>query len=163
MVAGHRSLIFINPQRPGAFLKNLLTLPVPKLGYFCAVKRYRYTGLLAILILLLANFAHAQEGYGLEFKAKNIVPELRTALAIPDVQLSAGQDFALSFDLSFVPQSPTYFGYVFRLIALSRALTLPKRPMKEHLVRAMDGAVLEEAELVGVYERPARQALTQAG
>lgn len=116
MVAGHRSLIFINPQRPGAFLKNLLTLPIPKLGYFCAVKRYRYTGLLAILILLLANFAHAQEGYGLEFKAKNIVPELRTALAIPDVQLSAGQDFVLSFDLSFVPQSPTYFGYVFRLI-----------------------------------------------
>lgn len=116
MVAGYRALIFINPRRTGAFLKNLLTLPVPKLGYFCAVKRYRYTGLLAILILLLANFAHAQEGYGLEFKAKNIVPELRTALAIPDVQLSAGHDFTLSFDLSFVPQSPTYFGYVFRLI-----------------------------------------------
>ncbi|PUZ26313.1 hypothetical protein DCC81_19010 [Chitinophaga parva] len=66
--------------------------------------------------MLLAHFAHAQEGYGLEFKAKNIVPEQRTALAIPDVQLSAGHDFTLSFDLSFVPQSSTYFGYVFRLI-----------------------------------------------
>jgi Raf kinase inhibitor-like YbhB/YbcL family protein len=48
--------------------------------------------------------------------------------------------------------------YVFRLIALSRALRLPPRPMKEHLVREMDGAVLDEVELVGVYERLARQA-----
>lgn len=112
----YRALSFINPTRRGTFLKNLLTLTIPKLGYFCIVKRYRYTGLLAILILLLAPFAHAQEGYGLEFKAKNILPELRTAFTIPDVQLSARHDFALSFDLSFVPQSTTYFGYVFRLI-----------------------------------------------
>ncbi|HEY0272966.1 MAG TPA: hypothetical protein VGC22_07255 [Chitinophaga sp.] len=35
---------------------------------------------------------------------------------MPDVQLPARHDFSLSFDLSFAPQSPSYFGYVFRLI-----------------------------------------------
>ncbi len=43
--------------------------------------------------------------------------------------------------------------YVFRLFALSRALKLPARPMKEHLLKEIDGAVLGTVDLVGVYER----------
>ncbi|MFB6456419.1 hypothetical protein ACE38W_14195 [Chitinophaga sp. Hz27] len=77
---------------------------------------YHFTRILAILILALTNLAAAQEGYGLEFRAKNIIPEQRTSLVIPAVPLSNDYDYTLSFDLSFAPLSTSYFGYLFRFI-----------------------------------------------
>ena len=46
--------------------------------------------------------------------------------------------------------------YFFRLYALDRALPDLNRPTKAELVRAMQGHVLAEAELVGTYEKGAR-------
>ncbi|NIG56703.1 hypothetical protein [Chitinophaga sp. Cy-1792] len=77
---------------------------------------YQFTRILAILILALTNRAAAQEGYGLEFRAKNIMPEQRTSLVIPTVPLSNDYDYTLSFSLSFAPLSTSYFGYLFRFI-----------------------------------------------
>lgn len=53
----------------------------------------------------------------------------------------------------FPPVGSGAHRYIFRLFALSRMLALPKRPMKEHLLLEMEGAVLAVTELVGVYER----------
>jgi Raf kinase inhibitor-like YbhB/YbcL family protein len=53
--------------------------------------------------------------------------------------------------------------YQFRLFALSRMLHLPARPMKEHLLQEMEGAVLAETELVGVYTRGGKQAFRETG
>jgi len=43
--------------------------------------------------------------------------------------------------------------YFFKLYALDAKLDLPASTNKEDLLRAMDGHVLEETELVGLYER----------
>jgi Raf kinase inhibitor-like YbhB/YbcL family protein len=57
----------------------------------------------------------------------------------------------------YPPEGHGEHRYVFRLYALSRALYLPVRPMKEDLLRALDGAVLAVDELVGTYERTGEQ------
>lgn len=58
----------------------------------------------------------AQEKYGLEFASKGISQELRTSLELfPETPLTVNDEFSLSFDLSFMPNSPSYFGYVFRI------------------------------------------------
>ncbi|HVQ01841.1 MAG TPA: YbhB/YbcL family Raf kinase inhibitor-like protein [Candidatus Thermoplasmatota archaeon] len=43
--------------------------------------------------------------------------------------------------------------YVFKLYALDTALTLQPGAMKQHLVAAMAGHVVEQAELLGTYTR----------
>lgn len=43
--------------------------------------------------------------------------------------------------------------YFFKLYALDTALTLPEGSTKEALVAAMQGHILAEAELVGLYQR----------
>ena len=43
--------------------------------------------------------------------------------------------------------------YIFKLYALDRTLTLQPGATKHHLVQAMAGHVVEEAELVGTYTR----------
>jgi phosphatidylethanolamine-binding protein (PEBP) family uncharacterized protein len=54
--------------------------------------------------------------------------------------------------------------YVFRMYALNRMVKLPKRPMKESLVNEMQGSILETADLIGTFERPAgKQSLRETG
>lgn len=56
----------------------------------------------------------------------------------------------------FPPEGETH-RYEFHCYALSRMLHLPSRPMKEQLLQEMEGAVLGETELVGVYTRGGKQ------
>ena len=44
--------------------------------------------------------------------------------------------------------------YVFRLYALDTMLNLPEGVSKAEVLQAMDGHVVAEAELVGLYDRP---------
>jgi hypothetical protein len=69
-----------------------------------------------IFIVLLPLLTTAQEKYGLEFASKDIAQELRTSLELfPETPLAVNNDFSLAFDLSFTPNAPSYFGYVFRI------------------------------------------------
>jgi Raf kinase inhibitor-like YbhB/YbcL family protein len=57
----------------------------------------------------------------------------------------------------YPPEGHGMHRYVFRLFALTRMIHLPVRPMKEHLLTEIQGAVLGEASLVAVYERGEKQ------
>lgn len=58
----------------------------------------------------------AQEKYGLEFASKGIDPEDRSSINFfPDGSFISGNNFSLAFDLSFIPDAGSYFGYIFRL------------------------------------------------
>lgn len=76
---------------------------------------YRST-LLLLTLLTITIISKAQEAYGLEFACKNIPQESRTSLDLfPGQPLVVKDKYALSFDLSFLPFSSSYFGYIFRI------------------------------------------------
>ena len=58
----------------------------------------------------------AQEKYGLEFASKGVDPEERSSINFfPEEPFISGNNFSLAFDLSFIPDAGSYFGYIFRL------------------------------------------------
>ena len=62
------------------------------------------------------NFCQAQS-YGLGFDSYEVVQDKRTGLDLsPDNTFCFKKDFALSFELSFLSDKKTYFGYIVRLI-----------------------------------------------
>lgn len=48
---------------------------------------------------------------------------------------------------------PTEHRYIFKLYALSGALNFIKTPTKEEVEKAIDGMIIEQTELVGLYDR----------
>lgn len=83
------------------------------------VRKHKIAALLFALFALLTHCSdelHAQS-YGLTFSSHEVVPEKRTSLDLTGSEpICFSQKLDLSFDLSFVPDYVTYFGYVFRLI-----------------------------------------------
>lgn len=74
-------------------------------------------GFFLFVCCLLFNRVSYAQSHGLIFSSFETVQEKRTSLDLgagAPVCLSSG--FSLSFDISFFPGQPTYFGYVFRLI-----------------------------------------------
>src|SRR5258706_14523562 len=70
----------------------------------------------SICVLMTVTVLNAQS-YGLQFASRDADPEKRTSLDLtPDESLCASQKVELSFELTFVPNNPDYFGYVFRVI-----------------------------------------------
>jgi len=56
-----------------------------------------------------------QNKYGLEFASKDIDLDARTGVNMfPDKPFYAEEAFSLAFDISFIPNAGSYFGYVFR-------------------------------------------------
>ncbi|HEY8279285.1 MAG TPA: YbhB/YbcL family Raf kinase inhibitor-like protein [Bdellovibrionota bacterium] len=51
------------------------------------------------------------------------------------------------------PEGSGMHRYYFQLFALSRWLKLPVRPMKEHLLKAMEGGILGKVSIIGTYGR----------
>jgi two-component SAPR family response regulator len=57
------------------------------------------------------------QSYGLQFASRDADPEKRTSLDLtPNESIFSAQNIALSFDMAFLPNNQTYFGYVFRII-----------------------------------------------
>ena len=57
------------------------------------------------------------QSHGLQFSSHEVVPEKRTALNLTSAgPLCLSQDLEISFDLNFVPNLETYFGYIVRVI-----------------------------------------------
>lgn len=81
--------------------------------------KHKIAALLFVIFALLticSDELHAQ-AYGLTFSSHEVVPEKRTSLDMTGNEpVCFSQKLELSFDLSFVPDYVTYFGYVFRLI-----------------------------------------------
>jgi len=74
----------------------------------------RNTFIIAIVIFIKSN-SFAQ--YGLAFNSHEVVLEKRTSLDLtPGDSLCFKKNFELGFDINFIPNSKTYFGYVVRII-----------------------------------------------
>src|SRR5450432_2348628 len=58
--------------------------------------------------------------YGLQFNSHEVVLEKRTSLDLsPEDSFCFTKNFELRFDINFIPNSKTYFGYVVRIISNS--------------------------------------------
>lgn len=72
---------------------------------------------LLLLFILAVPTLNAQDKYGLQFVSKGVEPEARTSLNLfPDAPMKVDQHFSLSFELTFQPDAPSYFGYIFRMV-----------------------------------------------
>ncbi|MBN9381134.1 MAG: hypothetical protein J0H74_10225 [Chitinophagaceae bacterium] len=74
--------------------------------------------LISLVSYALFIFPNLQaQSYGLLFQSREVVAEKRTAFDLtPDDSLCYARHLSLSFDISFNPVYPTYFGYIFRII-----------------------------------------------
>ena len=73
--------------------------------------------LLFFFFLLIPQKALQAQSYGLQFASRDADPEKRTSLDLtPEGPLCVAEKLELSFDISFIPNDRTYFGYVFRVI-----------------------------------------------
>ncbi|MDB5125561.1 MAG: hypothetical protein JWP94_3690 [Mucilaginibacter sp.] len=69
-----------------------------------------------LVSIIFANDSYGQS-YGITFSSHEVFQDKRTGLDLsPDKALCLGDNFDLSFDLSFIPDYKTYFGYIVRLI-----------------------------------------------
>lgn len=72
--------------------------------------------LLLACFTLIANSVLCQS-HGLRFSSHEVVPEKRTSLNLtPEKPICFRQAADISFDLSFIPNLETYFGYIVRLV-----------------------------------------------
>lgn len=79
--------------------------------------RIEMKGFFLIVCCLLFNRVSYAQSQGLIFSSFETVQEKRTSLDLGDGKaVCLSRDFSLSFDISFRPGQPAYFGYVFRLI-----------------------------------------------
>lgn len=71
---------------------------------------------LFLAVILLHTKSYCQS-YGLGFQSHETVQDKRTALALNLDKISTADNLDISFDLSFIPNQQTYFGYIFRLVS----------------------------------------------
>ena len=72
----------------------------------------------ALLVLALSTVtSFGQENYGLSFNSFNVSQENRTSIEIgKDQPVCLNSEAELSFEIRFLPNKTTYYGYIFRLI-----------------------------------------------
>lgn len=77
---------------------------------------FKFIFLISTLLITFGIKSYGQS-FGLEFSSHEVVQDKRTSLDLsPDKPFYFENNFELSFDLSFVPDLQTYFGYVVRII-----------------------------------------------
>jgi len=80
-------------------------------------KRISFRFLIISVLLSVGCYKTSAQSYGLIFSSHEVVPEKRTSLDLTNnTPVCFSDRLDLSFDLSFVPNYTTYFGYVFRLV-----------------------------------------------
>jgi two-component SAPR family response regulator len=68
------------------------------------------------LSVIIINDCYGQS-YGLGFSSFEVVQDKRTSLDLsPARDLTFKHNFELSFEMSFIPNYPTYFGYIVRIV-----------------------------------------------
>ena len=81
------------------------------------IKRSQVISVALLIVLVLVAPHLKAQSFGLQFASRDADPERRTSLDLtPDQNLCDVKKLQLQFDLSFLPNDSTYFGYVFRVI-----------------------------------------------
>jgi Kelch motif len=74
-----------------------------------------------VFVIAVILFSHLQgysQSYGLTFNSHENVLEKRTSLDIsPDDSICFSKNFELGFDINYLPNHRTYFGYILRIIS----------------------------------------------
>lgn len=79
--------------------------------------RFFLSGIITVILLSTCFIAPVKaQSYGLGFYSHEVVQDKRTTLELNLNKVSEKDNLELSFDLSFLPNHPIYFGYIFRLI-----------------------------------------------
>jgi len=74
--------------------------------------------LISIAVVLLVQFNGHSQSYGLSFSSHETVLEKRTSLDIsPDDSICFSKNFELGFDINYLPNHRTYFGYILRIVS----------------------------------------------
>src|SRR5450432_4857699 len=74
--------------------------------------------ILVVAVFLFLNVCGYGQSYGLTFNSHEVVLEKRTSLDIsPDDSICFSKNFELGFDINYLPNHKTYFGYVLRIIS----------------------------------------------
>ncbi|HMH33791.1 MAG TPA: hypothetical protein VK543_12215 [Puia sp.] len=72
----------------------------------------------SIAVVLFAQLSGYSQSYGLNFSSHETVLEKRTSLDIsPDDSICFSKNFELGFDINYLPNHRTYFGYILRIIS----------------------------------------------
>lgn len=81
--------------------------------------KFRSILLFTCLFLLAGLFNHSYaQSYGVGFESFEVVQDKRTGLDLsPEGPICIDDDFELSFELSFLRNKKTYFGYIVRVLA----------------------------------------------
>src|SRR3569833_2025866 len=78
--------------------------------------RFFLSGIITVILLSTCFIAPVKaQSYGLGFYSHEVVQDKRTTLELNLNKVSEKDNLELSFDLSFLPNHPIYFGYIFRL------------------------------------------------
>lgn len=103
-------------------------------------------------LALIAEDPDAPAGTWVHWLLWNIPPETGEIgeNSVPEGALSGVNDFVKNSYGGPCPPSGTH-RYFFKLYALDKKLSLPEGARKEELEKAMEGSVLDSAELVGLY------------
>ncbi len=103
-------------------------------------------------LALVAEDPDAPAGTWVHWLLWNIPPETVGVEenSVPDGFVSGINDFGKNSYGGPCPPSGTH-RYFFKLYALDRKLSLPATARKEEMERVMEGAILDSAELVGLY------------
>src|SRR5580704_3653608 len=72
----------------------------------------------SIAVILFIQTSGYSQSYGLTFNSHETILEKRTSLDIsPDDSICFSKNFELGFDINYLPNHRTYFGYILRIIS----------------------------------------------
>jgi hypothetical protein len=96
--------------------------------------------LLFIAVVLIIHLSGQCQSYGLTFSSHEAVLEKRTSLDIsPDDSICFSKNFELGFDINYLPNHRTYFGYILRIISNGDQNIDLIYHQKSHLFRVING------------------------
>jgi two-component SAPR family response regulator len=96
--------------------------------------------LLFIAVVLIIHLSGQCQSYGLTFGSHETVLEKRTSLDIsPDDSICFSKNFELGFDINYLPNHRTYFGYILRIISNGDQNIDLIYHQKSHLFRVING------------------------
>jgi hypothetical protein len=94
----------------------------------------------SLAVVLICHMSGYGQSYGLTFGSHETVLEKRTSLDIsPDDSICFTKNFELGFDINYLPNHRTYFGYILRIISNGDQNIDLIYHQKSHLFRVING------------------------
>ncbi len=103
----------------------------------------------SIAVVLICQLNGYGQSYGLTFGSHETVLEKRTSLDIsPDDSICFSKNFELGFDINYLPNHRTYFGYVLRIISNGDHNIDLIYHQKSHTFRVINGETFSNISFV---------------